>query len=79
MNSFRVAIKTTRLFREENFGKFILTLHARTPQNGQTHSDNLPTNCLSLFDHFVGLALKELMYNLIVYGILSFYRSTSLI
>ena len=32
-------------------------------QNGQTHSNthgNLPTNCLSVFDHFVGLALKEL-------------------
>ena len=27
-----------------------------TPQNGETHSDNLsaiPTNCLSVFDHFV--------------------------
>ena len=23
---------------------------------------NLPTNCLSVFGHFVGLALKELIY-----------------
>ena len=33
-----------------------LTLEAPTPQNGQTHSNN----CLSVFDHFVGLALKGL-------------------
>ena len=30
------------------------------PQNGQTHSHNLPTNCFSVFDHFVKLALKGL-------------------
>ena len=30
------------------------------PQNGQTHSNNLPTNCLSVFDHFVKLVLKGL-------------------
>ena len=34
------------------------------PQNGQTHSKRfigeLPTNCLSVFDHFVKLALKGL-------------------
>ena len=39
----------------------ILTLQAPTPQNGQTHLNNcllLPTNCLSVFDHFVGLALE---------------------
>ena len=33
-------------------------------QNGQTHSNNssaiLPTNCLSVFDHFLGLVLKGL-------------------
>ena len=37
-----------------------------TPQNGQTHSTirrQLPTNCLSVFDHFVGLALKGLIQN----------------
>ena len=28
--------------------------------HGQTHSNNLPTNCLSVFDHFVGLTLKVL-------------------
>ena len=26
--------------------------------------DNLPTNCLSVFDHFVGLALKGLKSNI---------------
>ena len=40
--------------------KIFLTLcyaHGPTTQNGQTHSDNpLPANCLSMFDHFVGLA-----------------------
>ena len=36
-----------------------------------TLADNLPTNCLSVFDHFVGLALKELKKQLlkIVLGI----------
>ena len=42
----------------------ILTLEASTPQNGQTHSKTIrlqkPTNCLSVFDHFVGLALTGL-------------------
>ena len=40
----------------------ILTLLAPTPQNGQTNSNNLvlPTNCSSVFDHFVRLALKGL-------------------
>ena len=35
---------------------------APTPQNGQTQTIcwQQPTNCLSLFDHFVGLGLKGL-------------------
>ena len=39
-----------------------LTLQESTPQNGQTHSNNSSaiTNCLIVFDHFVGLALKGL-------------------
>ena len=39
-----------------------LTLYAPIPQNSQTHWNNLskPTNCLSLFDHFVGSAHKGL-------------------
>ena len=36
----------------------ILTLSAPIPQNCQTHSNNLST--VSLFDHFVELALKGL-------------------
>ena len=39
-----------------------LTLWAPISQNGQTHSNNLSANCLSVFDHFVGLALKELRF-----------------
>ena len=44
---------------------FMLTFQAPTPQNGQTHSGKtirwlLPTNCLSMFDHVVGLALNGL-------------------
>ena len=35
-----------------------------TPQNGQTHSNKLLTNCFSVFDHFVGLVLKGLMQNI---------------
>ena len=31
-----------------------------TPQNGQTHSNNLRAAVDELFDHFVGLALKGL-------------------
>ena len=35
-------------------------------ESGQIHSNNslaavLPTNCLSVFDHFMGLALKGLI------------------
>ena len=37
-----------------------LTLEAPTSQNGQTHSNNLLTNCLSVFGHFVGLVFKGL-------------------
>ena len=35
-----------------------LTLKVPIPQNGQKHSNN--SNCLSVFDHFVKLALKGL-------------------
>ena len=35
-----------------------LTLQSPIPQNGQTHAKN----CLSAFDHFVGLALKGLTF-----------------
>ena len=35
---------------------FVLILYSPTPQNGQAYSNN----CLSVFDHFAGLALKEL-------------------
>ena len=34
-----------------------LTLKVPTPQNGQAHSNNY---CLSVFNNFVGLALKGL-------------------
>ena len=48
--------------------KTSLTLYAPILQNGQTHLNIssemlhfiLPTNCLSVFDHFVGLVLKGL-------------------
>ena len=33
------------------------------PQNGQTNSNNSSANCLSVFDHFVKLALKGLTFN----------------
>ena len=39
-----------------------LSLSAPTSQNGQTHSNNLSAICLSVFDHFVGLALKRLSF-----------------
>ena len=40
-----------------------LTLYKPTPQNGQTNSNNssaMQTNCLNVFDHFMGVALKGL-------------------
>ena len=44
--------------------EWILTRYTPTLQNGQTHSNNSSAiwakNCLSVFDHFVGLALKGL-------------------
>ena len=42
-----------------------LTFQASTPQNGQTHSTIsrlLPKNCLSVFDHFLELALNGLNF-----------------
>ena len=47
---------------QEYIAEVYLTLQAKTPQNGQTHSicPLLPTNCLSVFDHFLELALKGL-------------------
>ena len=53
-------------------GEIVLTLQAPTSQNRQTHSNSLlltnclsvPTNCLSVFDHFVGLVPKGLMHTL---------------
>ena len=39
-----------------------------TPQNGQTHSNNLPTKCLSVFDHFVGLTLRKFPYSVRIQG-----------
>ena len=41
------------------FGLNTEIYEAPTPQNGQTHSNNLPTKCLSVFDHFVGLTLRK--------------------
>ena len=38
----------------------VLTFKAPIPQNGQTHSKTFKTNCLSVLDHFVKLALKGL-------------------
>ena len=37
-----------------------LTLYAPTPQNGHRHSNNSLANCMSVFNHFGGLALKGL-------------------
>ena len=42
---------------------FFLTIEAPIPQNGQTLKQfvgDLPMNCLSVFNHFVKLALKEI-------------------
>ena len=39
-----------------------------TPNNGQTHSNKSWANCLSVIDHFVGLALKELSKINLIYS-----------
>ena len=43
------------LFPKNNFGKMV--------KHTQTIRRLLPRNCLSVFDHFVGLALKGLRKN----------------
>ena len=40
------------------------TTKSQPLQNGPTH---LPTNCLSVFDHFVGLALKVLINEILLF------------
>ena len=62
-------IRRKRLFWSEYQRRLVnfrlLTLSAPTPQNGQytqTIIRQNPTNYLSMFDHFVGLALKGLSY-----------------
>ena len=42
------------------WSKLTVTVQAPTPQNDQIIRQFLPTNCLSVFDHFVGLVLKGL-------------------
>ena len=54
--------------RDLLFSSFPLTLYAPTPENGQTLKQfvgKLLANCLSVFDHFVGLALKGLNEKLV--------------
>ena len=41
--------------------KHIQTIWIHIQTNIQTHSNNLPTNFLSVFDHFVGLVLKAFL------------------
>ena len=60
------------------FTNFVSTLEAPIPQHDQTHSNNLPTNCLSVFDHFVGLALERLKYNVDLLTSMSFIFSINL-
>ena len=54
------------LGKKEGGGRFfwggLIPQCALCPQNGQTHSNNC--NYLSVFDHFVALALKGLVLNL---------------
>ena len=42
------------------WSKLTVTVQAPTPQNDQIIRQFLPTNCLSVFDHFVGLVIKGL-------------------
>ena len=42
--------------------KYTQTIHRRI-------ADELPTNCLSVFDHFMGLALKDLKHCFCIHDI----------
>ena len=58
--------------KETSVMKWVNLLSAN-PKNGQTYSTIrglLPTNCLSVFDHFVGLELKELTIDAECEGVL---------
>ena len=53
---------------------FILIYHfcANFTKWSNTHKQffgNLPTNCLSVFEHFVGLALEELSYDMLLHSL----------
>ena len=48
----------------QTFSISILNPLSANLQNGQTHSNN----CLSVFDHFVGLVLKGLMLSFLVFN-----------
>ena len=58
--------------------RIVLTIEAPIPQNGQTHSKNpsaITTNCLNVFDHFVGLALKWLTHFIQLLSLVYLIRS----
>ena len=68
----------SNVFSSKNQKYIPLTVLPPISQNGQTLKQfvgNLPTNCLSVFDHFVGLARKGFfsfktlrkLYSFIVY------------
>ena len=63
IRSYSIRMRENADQNNSEYGHF-LTLKAPISQNGQTHSNNLsaklPTNCLSVFDHFVGFTLKGL-------------------
>ena len=56
-------------YKHSESDQVLKPLSANHTQNGQTHSkrfvDDLTTNCLSVFDRFVGLALKGLIIYII--------------
>ena len=53
----------------KNYIKNYLTLQAPTLQNGQTQTIRrvLPTNCVSVFEHFVGLAYEGLIISISIF------------
>ena len=57
-------IKYIVIFFFAEMTSFLLSLSASTRQNGQTHSNN-STNCLSVFDYFMGLVLKGLIIKIL--------------
>ena len=70
---FHISVNNAHFKPTDKFWLFFLILSTPALQNGQTQSNNF-LNCLSVFDHFVGLALQGLIKRLILEFLNTFQR-----